>query len=465
MTGKPSAEVKIKPADGGKLISIDPAQTNLVDELEALSSSQVRFGRKARSSDVGWPEPMGKAAHHGIAGDVLSMFEGKTEADPAAILAQFLAGFGNMIGRQHYAQVERSRHYPLLWVAIVGSTAKARKGTSWGVAGHLLREVDESWFQQNTAGGLSSGEGILYRVRDGDDADDGDKGVDDKRLLVVEEELASVLRVARREGNTLSPMMRRLWDSGTVQSMTRGNPLKTTDSHISLVGHIVRSELRRELTETDAANGLANRFLFVLARRGPHLPDGAGVDPTEEALIVRRVLSAYEWARSAKVPTVVNRDSAARERWHEVYAELGDVDDDLAGAITSRAEAQVLRLSLIYALLDKSRVVRLEHLEAALEVWRYSEQSAYLLFDGRSGSTMKDRIFEAIRNAGDAGISRTGLQDALSRHAKKAELDDLLGDLEAQGLVVVVTEPTRGHPWTLYFIREKSETANKVSRS
>ena len=54
----------------------------------------------------------------------------------------------------------------------------------------------------------------------------------------------------------------------------------------------------------------------------------------------------------------------------------------LYGAVTSRAEAQVVRLSLIYALLDCSPVIRQEHLLAALALWEYCEalltQSTYL---------------------------------------------------------------------------------------
>jgi hypothetical protein len=41
--------------------------------------------------------------------------------------------------------------------------------------------------------------------------------------------------------------------------------------------------------------------------------------------------------------------------------------------MVARAPAQVLRLSMMYALLDMSTTIRKEHLEAALEIWRYCE--------------------------------------------------------------------------------------------
>ena len=57
---------------------------------------------------------------------------------------------------------------------------------------------------------LSSGEGLIYAVRDRVEGENQkgeavllDGGVEDKRLLVLEAELAGVLKVMSREGNTL----------------------------------------------------------------------------------------------------------------------------------------------------------------------------------------------------------------------------------------------------------------------
>jgi hypothetical protein len=74
--------------------------------------------------------------------------------------------------------------------------------------------------------GPSSGEGLIWHVRDPIEErqaikDKGrtvgyemvitDQGVEDKRLLVIEPEFASTLRVMEREGNTLSAQLRQAW--------------------------------------------------------------------------------------------------------------------------------------------------------------------------------------------------------------------------------------------------------------
>ena len=69
----------------------------------------------------------------------------------------------------------------------------------------------------------------------------------------------------------------------------------------------------------------------------------------------------------------------------------------MTGAILARAEAQVMRLACVYALLDRSCLVELEHLEAALALWDYSERSAEYVFGDSLGNPVADEILRALR--------------------------------------------------------------------
>ena len=71
-----------------------------------------------------------------------------------------------------------------------------------------------------------------------------DDGVLDKRLFVIESEFANVLKVMAREGNTLSPVLRRAWDTGDLRTLTKNSPARATGAHISIIGHITRQENR-----------------------------------------------------------------------------------------------------------------------------------------------------------------------------------------------------------------------------
>ena len=93
----------------------------------------------------GWPSPLGDEAFYGFAGDLVKTIEPQTEADPAALLIQFLVGFGNVIGRNAHYLVEADKHYMNLNALVVGETAKARKGTSWGHIRRVFEEIDYEW--------------------------------------------------------------------------------------------------------------------------------------------------------------------------------------------------------------------------------------------------------------------------------------------------------------------------------
>jgi hypothetical protein len=107
-------------------------------------------------------------ALHGLAGEVVRAIEPYTESDPVALLMQFIAYFGNIIGRDPmegsaYYVVEADKHYPNLFVVLVGETSKSRKGTSAGRIRDIMMAVDSDWVSGCTANGLSSGEGVIWR--------------------------------------------------------------------------------------------------------------------------------------------------------------------------------------------------------------------------------------------------------------------------------------------------------------
>jgi Protein of unknown function (DUF3987) len=413
-----------------------------------------------------WPEPLGAPAYHGLAGEIVRAIEPHSEADPAAILVQLHVGFGNLIGRSAHFVAEADRHYTNLFAAQVGETAKARKGASWGRVKALLREADGGWADGHIVGGLSSGEGLINAVRDDLTKHDSKgepyviPGVQDKRLLVQEDEFSSVLKQAGRETNILASVLRQAWDRGDLRNMTVDGR-RATGAHISINGHITRAELLRQINETDAANGFGNRFLWYCARRSKLLPDGGGpVDAQTWAEVVRDLEAAAAHARRVGE---VGRDHDAGELWHEVYEELSEGKPGLLGSMIARAEAQVMRLALVYALLQRQQVIARVHLEAALEVWRYCEESARYVFGERLGDPTADTILQALR-ANPGGLTREQIRsDVLGRHKPAMEVSRALGALLERGLAVSVTEETGGRPAERWHARAGS--AGSAERS
>lgn len=372
-----------------------------------------------------WPAEPTREALHGLAGDVVRLIEPASEADPASLLLQFLVAVGNLIGRRPHFDVEGTQHTTNLYVVIVGTTSKGRKGTSWGRVRQLLKEINPEWTDKRIQAGLVSGEGLIEAV-----ADDDDKR--DKRLLIMQDEFASVLKIMNREGNILSAVIRSAWDTGNLSSLARGkNALHATAAHISLICHITRDELRRHLTETEAGNGFGNRFLWGMAHRSKSLPDGGTVDPAGWKDLVNRLGDCMECFAS-KV-NELKRDDDARSIWRAEYERLSEGASGMFGVMTNRAEAQVVRLSMIYAVLDCSSVIRGTHLQAALAVWKYCEDSARYIFGGALGDPIADSILTALQ-AGD-GLTRTEISQLFSRNKTANQIDSALRTLQEYGRV------------------------------
>jgi hypothetical protein len=410
-----------------------------------------------------WPEPPGPEAYSGLAGDIVRAIEPHTEADSVALLSQLLVSFGSVVGRGPYFVAGSVRHHTNLFLAIVGVSAKGRKGTAWAAVRQLMQQVDPEWAGKRVLDGLASGEGLTWAVRDPITKKEPikekgkpkewknvvvDDGVADKRLCVVEGEFARVLNVLARDGNTLSATIRAAWETGDLRTLTKNSPAVATGAHVSIIGHITKDELVRQLGQTEISNGFGNRFLWACARRSKLLPEGGGLSDEDLVPFAHRVREAVSAARRT---ARMERDPGARELWDQVYRELSADTPGRLSSMTARAEAQTLRLSCLYALLDCSGRVRVEHLQAALALWRYFEASARYVFGDALGDPIAETLLRALRES-SGGLTRKEISVVVFQgHASSREILHALTSLLERGLVRFESERTGGRPAQRWF--------------
>ena len=395
-------------------------------------------------NDYEVPAPvLSEAALYGVAGDIVRKIAPETEAHPASLLLQLLAGMGSIIGRGPHFVTGKDRQHCNLFVAIVGDTSRGRKGTSWGWVHHLLEQADPVWTCTRIKGGLQSGEGIIHELKD------GEEGVAmDKRLFIMEGELAQALQTMSRSSSTLSATLRNAWDSGFLNNMSKGEPATASNCHISLVGHITRTELRQLLTANDAGNGFANRILWGHSARTRRLPEGGSeVDLSYEGEMLRGIVDKTRGLGA------ISRTPSARDYWGSIYGELTREDvPGLWGKATSRAEAQVVRLSLLYCLLDITPMSKAHHiqigaghLQAAKALWDYCFLSAQWALEDCRFSKDAQRIYEALQ---DGSKTKTQVQrDLFNNHITTRRLDAAIRELGEQ--IRVEKKLTGGKPATL----------------
>lgn len=402
--------------------------------------------------DADWPAPLGEAAFYGPLGRLVLELAPHTEADPAGLLLQALTFFGSLLGRHSYFEAESARHYPVLFVVLVGLSSKSRKGSSFSTIKTPMVLLDPDLDRPGRLEkGLASGEGLIWAVRDPVIPLTGapEDGVTDKRLLVFEAEFASTLRTMMRDGNTLSALLREAWDGNTLGTLTKNNRATATGAHISLIGHITRDELRRYLDRTEAGNGFGNRVLWACVKRARVLPEGGHLERVDLEALLDPLRPALATAHAGGR---VLRDEETRALWAEIYEALSEGRPGLFGALTGRAEAQVMRLALVYALADHGAIVRRPHLEAAREIWRYCRDSVRFIFGEATGDPLADEIRKALQDRGT--LTRTEIRDLLGRNQQGGRVNRALALLAEYGIAFMRLDNSQaGRPVERWYYR------------
>ena len=422
-----------------------------------------------------WPQALDDEALYGLAGDFVRLVAGRTEADPNAVYFAFLVMAGHVIGRNFYIALGPHRHCGNLYVCLVGPTSFGRKGTAIDTAEKVFVEGDYHAGFGTTLPGVSSGEGLIWAIRDPiqkpktdrrtkkAEMTESDPGVKDKRLLITLGEFYQALCCMRRKDSTLSVVLRNAWDMDKLALPTKNNNAQVSvGAHVSMLGATSPHELLNAVTQADSDNGTLNRIIWACARGARRLPEG------EEML---DLLCRPEWtelqqqfnrniAHVGDTPQRIHRSEDAQDEWGRneysdrgLYRELTQPRTGFWGDVTARAAQQVTRMALIHAVINGAREIRPEHQRAAYSAWRYADQSTQRLF-GALDDPDRTKILEALRSAGDRGMTRKEINGLWAGHKSAEEIQKALTALARGGLARFEEEkkPGPGKPTERWWV-------------
>lgn len=381
---------------------------------ESPEDLRTKYGERFRQKLIRDQEkikfrPLGSDAFHGLIGDVVRQTAPYTEAGEEAVCLSFLSILSFAVGSGARIRVGSSSGL-LIHGILSGDTANGRKGTSTDLGLSILKRAglkaaafsgDDKItvpLETRILRGVSTPEGILDRIRDGNpECADGscsdediirmgpetehihDLGSPEKRLLIVLEEMASLLEKGKRQGNDIIAFLRLLWDGpDSVDSPTRHSPLCATRPHVGALFNTTPYEMRKKMSITDIKGGSLNRNTVAYAYRSKFLPMPLH-DEEQEALegtlsaLGERLREAVSWARGGNPGTDMDRyfslDDEAYLKWIDLYGRwsLGETSPSEEGVrdATTRYTSQILRVAALYALCDQTQVVSLTHLKAA----------------------------------------------------------------------------------------------------
>jgi len=292
-------------------------------------------------------------------------------------------------------------------------------------------------------GGLSTGEGIAYELRDDSVSPKGEvqEGVKDKRLCVVEPEFASVFSKCNMSTSILSGTIRKLFDGDSLEPMTKSERTSCKKPHVHIVGHITPTELLAKLDSVSISNGFANRFPIFSGIQQVHQPIPEVIDKClleGYANELNDVLSwCHEEARS------LTMSDCYKELWIEKYSDLKQIGakGSIEQSLMARAPHYAVIYAILFAAFDKSQTVTSQHLRSSLAWIDYWHESVRYIFNTEADAhraaqrdaqayTVLSTIKRLIAENDGQPITRTPLKTALGKKFTSKQLTEVLKFLQ-----------------------------------
>jgi hypothetical protein len=118
---------------------------------------------------------------------------------------------------------------------------------------------------------------------------------------------------------------------------------------------------------------------------------------------------------------------------------------------------------MIFALIDGTETISVEHQKAALAIWEFCESSALRLFGGTDDDEDEDdsldaRIVRTIRKR--EGIARNDLRNAVGTRITKTEYDSAYARLESKGSIRIEVDRSSSRPTQRFYTA--TETSNRA---
>jgi hypothetical protein len=170
------------------------------------------------------PPTLDDPALYGLAGRIVRSLAPHSEADPVALLLQFLAA--------------------------------------------LFAQADQPWATRRVTTNRPTAVTILQALQD-------QPSPTDRRLFLLSEEFASILPLLARETGQLSPLLRCAWDGGDLSVQHGPRLIHATGPHISLVGHVTQGELLRYIGRSETTTASPTAVSGPASTAANHFPTAA----------------------------------------------------------------------------------------------------------------------------------------------------------------------------------------------
>jgi len=378
-------------------------------------------GGKQNSTRSELPE----SCWQGLFADYKGLVAPTTEAPDAYHFAAFAVVAGALFGRRvwvHYA----NRLYPNFYVVLTGKSGLPRKSTSWGRARDLADAFQDASVQ--VIHGTGSAEGFL-------DALQGNGRV----LVMVADEFRTLLGKGKQEGSILVPCLTELFSCGDYRLKTRQRAVEAVAPFVSIVANTTITWLEHSLAESDVLGGFAGRFLYVMGEPKDPLPYPPKADKAKFDSLVKSLTECRSFADDvAKSGGELVPSEEARATFSEYYKDhyRRCQEEGTQSTLLRRLPDYCWKLALLYAAMDKTRAIEVDHITPAIKACQFFEdcaQSIFATFGESKTLRMERKIEEVLKDTPGRTMKARDLQRKLTIDARL--LRSLCDAMEEQGVI------------------------------
>lgn len=376
------------------------------------------------------PEPVAFGGNLGAAVDDLAK---STTASPVGLLVSLTAIAGAVMATKTEYFGEQTSSFMAL---LVGESGTGKKGTAMDAAWRALT-AENVWGSEPVSllSGLGSGEAIVGHM-----SRQAKHGL--ARGIVWAPELSEVLIVGRREGSTLTTVLRNAFDRTALMNITKSATVEVPrDSYqLGALAGVTPDELRSLLSAgTEMTNGFAGRWLSVPVTGRDDQGVTGKVAPSIRPELAEQFRYALE-QRAGQRHRPILPDDDALDRLSAYYRFLAALPG-ASGVLARRYATIAARVALVHSSLEMDDTIPLVHVDRAIALTEYSRTGIPWVY-GMSAvvSGKASRALQWLTTKSE--LTRSGLSLRMFGRRSDGRVDDAIEALVRAGLVEIVTGST-----------------------
>lgn len=278
-----------------------------------------------------------------------------------------------------------------------------------------------------------------------------------KIVLFIITEFAEFCVANSRENSTSNSITRAVWDGGLVETNRRKDAVTASNYLVSIIAHITRHEFEAIVKLKDYYNGLLNRFLFCYVDRSKIEPNPTDIEKVDISVSSAKLAEVFVFldGYTEASPLVFELTAEANELWNKFYHEHAYGDENpIIDSMGARLPPHAKRIAMIFAVLDKSKVITEKHLQASIDVCEYHASTIRYLF-AKDINTLKGfhpkekKLISFLVSQDEQYASRTEIIKHVFQNNGNAEAWNKLRDQLISDNVISVYERDGKEFWML----------------